>query len=257
LSAEPRPAALAWPAGVGRIEHATIDSTNAEAARLHAAGAGACWIIAGVQTAGRGRRGRAWVSPPGNLHASHLLPWRGPAGQAALFSFAAALALREALAGCGVPPAALAFKWPNDLLLHDGKVAGILIETSGPGGAVDHLVIGIGVNLVAAPDPAAVEPGALPPVSLLAGTGVAIAPARLLDRLAPAFAGWSARLAAEGFAPLRAAWLAHAARLGQTIRARTGAETVIGRFETLDGAGALILATATGRRAIAAADVFF
>ncbi|MFN6976931.1 MAG: biotin--[acetyl-CoA-carboxylase] ligase [Gemmobacter sp.] len=246
-----------WPAGVGRVLLPEVDSTNAEAARRAAEGAGPTWILAGFQTDGRGRRGRAWVSPRGNFHATLLDRPTGPPDRVALLSFAAALALREALATLTGSGAALTLKWPNDVLLNGGKVAGILLESSGAGGRIEHLCIGIGVNLIAAPDAGDLEPGALRPVSLLAETGLRIEPARLLDHLAPAFAYWSGRLAAGGLAPLRAAWLDHAARLGETVRARTGTETVSGTFETLDDAGALILRTAQGWRAIPAADVFF
>ena len=247
-----------WPEGYGRRVLAEVDSTNALAGRIAAGGsAGPEWILAGFQTGGRGRRGRAWVSPRGNFHATLLLYPEAAPGMAALRSFVAAVALREALADLTGLPGQLALKWPNDLLLNGGKVAGILLESSGSGRGVAHLAVGIGVNLIAAPDPGSVEPGALRPVSVLAETGHRIAPEVLLDRLAPAFAAWEARLATEGFAPLRSAWLAHAARLGQEIRARAGAREVTGRFETIDAAGALVLATPAGREVIAAADVFF
>lgn len=242
---------------MGRVVLDEVDSTNAEAARRAERGEGPVWILAGFQTQGRGRRGRAWVSPPGNFHATLLDRPAMPPGTAALLSFAAALALADALAALTGAGDRLALKWPNDVLLDGGKVAGILLESAGPVGRVGHLAVGIGVNLIAAPEPAAVEPGAVPPVSVLAATGRRIAPVALLDALAPAYARWSGRLAAEGFAPLRAAWLARAARLGETIRARTGQAEVTGRFETVDEAGALVLETAAGRRAIPAAEVFF
>jgi BirA family biotin operon repressor/biotin-[acetyl-CoA-carboxylase] ligase len=249
LSADP------WPAGVGRVVLAEVDSTNAEAARRAAAGAGPTWILAGFQTVGRGRRGRAWVSPRGNFHATLMDRPAGTPGQVALFSFAAGLALREALAA--LAPGAYAFKWPNDVLLNGGKVAGILLESAGAGGPVEYLAVGMGVNLIAAPDPADLEPGARRPVSVLAETGVRVEPAALLDRLAPAYARWSAQLLAEGFGPLREAWLAHAAGLGAPLTARTGAETLTGIFETIDGTGALVLLTPDGRRSIPAGDVYF
>ncbi len=236
---------------------AEVDSTNAEAARLAAAGAPPTWLLAGFQTGGRGRRGRAWVSPRGNFHATCLLYPPGRPGDVALLSFAAALALHQALAEITGLPAAFALKWPNDVLLNGGKLAGILLESAGSGMGVSHLAVGIGVNLIAAPDPALVEPGALRPVTLLAETGLRIAPEALLDRLAPAFAGWAALYATEGFAPLRQAWLERAARLGETVTARTLAETVTGTFADLDAGGALILSTPQGRRAIPAADVYF
>lgn len=246
-----------WPQGVGRVVLAAVDSTNAEAARRAAAGQGACWILAGEQTGGRGRRGRAWASPPGNFHATLLVRPAGGAAAAALMSFVAALALREALAEVAGTAAPFALKWPNDVLCNGGKLAGILLESAGAGAGLAHLAVGIGVNLIAAPDPAVLEPGALRPVTLLAETGVRVAPARLLDALAPAVARWQARLDREGFAPVRAEWLRHAARLGETIRARTAGEVREGVFEGLDEGGALILRGPRGREAIPAAEVFF
>ncbi len=122
---------------------------------------------------------------------------------------------------------------------------------------MQHLAIGIGVNLIAAPDPAQVEPGAVPPVTLLAETGLRVTPEAFLDALAPAYARWETTFTTQGFAPLRAAWLAHAARLGQPIRARTGTDTREGIFDTIDDTGALILRQSHGPVAIPAAEVFF
>lgn len=251
-----------WPAGVGRLVLTETDSTNAEAARRAADGGGPLWILARRQTAARGRRGRAWIGPEGNFAATLMMRPAGDAGLAALRSFAAALALAEALEALtganldGAAPA-IALKWPNDVLLNGGKVAGILLESAGAGGAVGHLAIGFGVNLIAAPPPEAVEPGALSPVSVLAETGVRVAPEALLAHLAPAFARLEDQFNRAGFGPIRTAWLARAARLGQAVTARMMAETVTGRFETLAEDGALVLVTAQGRRAIPAAEVFF
>jgi BirA family biotin operon repressor/biotin-[acetyl-CoA-carboxylase] ligase len=257
LSAD-RPGALpAWPEGVARHVLAEVDSTNSEAARLAPRLTQPTWILARRQTAARGRRGRAWVSPEGNFHATLVMRPAGDPAAAAQRSFVAALALAEALGQAVGPGATLGLKWPNDVLLNGGKVAGILLESAGQGGAVSHLAIGIGVNLVAAPPADAVEPGATAPVSILGETGVRLLPEALLDFLGPAFARWERQLATFGFAPVRTAWLARAARLGQRITARTMAETVEGTFETIDEAGALVLATAAGRRAIPAADVYF
>lgn len=175
----------------------------------------------------------------------------------ALRSFAAALALREAFVVVTGLEAAFSLKWPNDVLLNGGKVAGILLESSGAGPGVQHLAIGIGVNLIAAPDPAQVEVGAVTPVSLLGETGVRVAPETFLAALAPAYARREAVFVSQGFAPLRKEWLAHAARLGEVIRARTGTETREGIFETIDESGALILRQSRGSVAIPAAEVFF
>ncbi|WP_413868850.1 biotin--[acetyl-CoA-carboxylase] ligase, partial [Albidovulum sp.] len=176
---------------------------------------------------------------------------------AAQRSFVAALALADALGAAVGPAARLSLQGPNDVLLNGGKVAGILLESAGRGAGVSHLAVGIGVNLIAAPPAAAVEPGAARPVSVMGETGVRLAPEALLDLLAPAFARWDAQLSTWGFAPLRTAWLARAARLGQPITARTMTETIEGRFETIDEAGALVLRTAAGPRAIPAADIYF
>ncbi|MFN3282101.1 MAG: biotin--[acetyl-CoA-carboxylase] ligase [Tabrizicola sp.] len=243
--------------GAGRIVLPEIDSTNAEGFRRAASLTGPTWILAGVQTAGRGRRARPWVSPRGNFYATLVLKPGEPPETVALRSFAAALALRDALVALTGLSASFALKWPNDVLCNGGKLAGILLESHGLGGPDPVLCIGIGVNLIAAPNAALVEPGALPPVSLMQETGLRIAPETLLDALAPAYARREATFSAEGFEPLRVEWLSHAARLGKTIRARTGSETREGRFETIDPAGNLILRMAQGQIAIPAAEVFF
>jgi BirA family transcriptional regulator, biotin operon repressor / biotin---[acetyl-CoA-carboxylase] ligase len=243
-----------WPDGVGRVVLDSVTSTNAVAAGM---APGPAWVLGLEQTAGRGRRARAWASPRGNFHASLVMAPTGPASQVALRSFTAALALREALATVTGGPEGLALKWPNDVLCNGGKVAGILLESVSSGAGVAHLVIGIGVNLIAAPDMSVIEPGAVRPVTLLGETGKRVTPEAFLDALAPAYAAWEATLCEAGFAPLRAAWLAHATHLGQPIRARTGTATHHGTFEDVDATGALVLMTAEGRQVIAAAEVFF
>ena len=243
--------------GAGRIVLPEIDSTNAEGFRRAATLAGPTWILAGLQTAGRGRRARPWTSPPGNFHGTLVLKPTEPPETVALRSFAAALALRDALVQVTGLDRSFTLKWPNDVLCNGGKLAGILLESQGLNGPDPVLCIGIGVNLIAAPDPAQVEPGAVPPVSLLQETGLRITPEAFLDALAPAYVAWEAAFQTEGFAPLRAAWLAHAARLGETIRARTGKGSREGVFEGIDAQGNLILRAPQGKLAIPAAEVFF
>ncbi len=242
-----------WPAGYGRRVLADVDSTNAEAARIAAGLAGPEWILALRQTRGRGRRGRDWHDPPGNFAATLVLCSDEAPERLALRSFVASLALYDALVALGGRAEGLALKWPNDLLLNGGKLAGILLETLGPG----RLAIGIGVNLRETPGADAVEQGAFPPVSLASATGVAVSPEDFLAVLAPAYAARESRFAAFGFAPIREAWLGRAARLGDTITARTGKAETTGVFETVDEAGRLVLSTPRGRQAISAAEVFF
>ena len=215
------------------------------------------WILAHSQTAARGRRGRAWANPPGNFAATLVMHPTEPPETVAQRSFVAALALFDTLVGLTGRAEAFALKWPNDVLLNGGKVAGILLESIGSGQGVRHLAIGIGVNLAHAPSPDQVEPGALRPVALADETGVTVDPETCLAMLAPAYATWEQRFVTYGFAPIRQAWLARAARLGQPITARTPSETLAGTFETVDASGALVLKTATGRRAIPAAEVHF
>jgi len=249
---------VSWPAGVGREIRESLDSTNAEALRRAAGGeAGPLWILARRQTAGRGRRGRAWAAPEGAFAATLLMRPGGSPAEAALRSFSAALALHDACAAATGRPERFALKWPNDVLLDGRKLAGILLETGGPAGAAAALAIGIGVNLAAVPDPANLDPQALAPTSLADAFGAAPDAETFLDLLAPAFAHWEARLVAEGFAPLRAAWLARAARLGEEVVARLPGRSVAGRFETIDPTGALVLATPQGRVVLPAAEIHF
>lgn len=233
------------------------DSTNDEAARRFPTIAGPTWIMALNQTAARGRRGRVWVNPAGNFAATLVLPRKGRADQAAQHSFGAALALFDAFVAATGRVAPFTLKWPNDVLLNGGKVAGILLESIRHGHDFAGLSIGVGVNLTHSPDADLIDAEALRPVALATETGAVVTPQEFLDLLAPAFARHAACMDQYGFAPIRKAWLARAARLGQTITARTGTDSVSGIFETVDETGQLILQTPTGRRVIAAADVFF
>jgi BirA family biotin operon repressor/biotin-[acetyl-CoA-carboxylase] ligase len=241
-----------WPDGVQKRFYETLDSTMAEAARCADELTGPTWFHALEQTAGRGRRGRNWVQPTGNFSATLIWRPEGPIETRALRSFVASLALRDTFVAATGREGDLALKWPNDVLLNGGKVAGILLESIG-----DHLAIGFGVNLVAAPHAQDVEPGAVRPVSLSSATGMTLDPVDFLNLLAPAFARWEQQFTTYGFAGIRQEWLTHAARLGEVITARTGNSETLGTFETVDEQGALVLKAADGRHHIAAADVFF
>jgi len=181
-----------------------------------------------------------------------MRPDGGPE-RAALRSFIASLALYEAIVTVTGRATGLALKWPNDALLNGGKLAGILLESSSTGA----LSIGIGVNLLNAPDATQVEEGAVSPVSLLSETGANVTPEDFLNALAPAFARFETQFNAYGFAPIRTAWLDRAARLGQVIVARMGTSEHTGTFETVDDSGALILRTNEGLRVIPAGEVHF
>lgn len=247
-----------WPVDYGRRVLAQVDSTNAEAARIAPQLAGPEWILGLTQTAGRGRRGRDWVSDRGNFAATLVVrPTEAP-DVMALRSFVASLALFDAFVDVSGRPQAFSLKWPNDVLLNGAKVAGILLESAGmAGGVVSHLSIGIGVNLAQVPDAAKLEEGAMAPVSLASDLGVSVDPETFLDHLAPAYARWETQFVTYGFEPIRTAWLQRAARLGEVITARTMRETYVGTFETVDNAGNLVLKTAQGSVAIPAADIFF
>ncbi len=232
---------------------AELDSTNEEAKRQAASGAPAGTLIwAQAQQAGRGRRGRSWVSVPGNLYLSLLLRPERPAGAAAQLGFAAALAVGEALLPLLPRVVDLAYKWPNDVLVADRKISGILLESqAAEAGRVDWLVVGIGVNVVSFP-----EDSEYPATSLAAAGAAPVALEALLEAVARAFHFWYERWLAEGFAPLRAAWLARARGLGQPIRVRLPQGDSEGRFAGLDEEGALLLDTGTLLRRITAGDVF-
>lgn len=246
-----------WPDGVARHILPRSDSTNAEALRMAPNLSGPTWIMTRDQTAGRGRRGRGWSMPPGNFAATLLLRPPGGVADAARLSFVAALALYDALRDAAGPSPRLAIKWPNDVLLNGGKIAGILLESGGSGGRVDALAVGIGVNLAAAPPADALEPGAMPAVSLTGETGLTVPPDDFLVLLARAFDRWLRQMDQYGFAPIRTAWLARAAHLGSTITARTARTETTGTFEAIDDSGALVLLTAQGRQTIPAADIYF
>ncbi|RYG90653.1 biotin--[acetyl-CoA-carboxylase] ligase [Loktanella sp. IMCC34160] len=243
-----------WPEGYDRLILDEVDSTMAEAARRVGLLDRPTWIMARRQTAGKGRQGRPWSDPPGNLAATLIFRPEATPAEAARRSFLAANALLESLA-IYTDRGGLAQKWPNDVLLNGGKVAGILLESSSGGPFVNWLSIGVGVNL--RHPPAAVRNATFRPVSLLDEGGEPVAPEVFLTTLASAYATQERKLSQFGFGRIRADWLRNAARLGEEITARTPREEVTGLFDTVDEDGNLVLITATGPRRIAAADVYF
>lgn len=248
---------IGWPEGYGKRVLRSVDSTLSEAARIAPTLSGPEWILALDQTAARGRRGRAWSMSAGNFAATLILPVTEPLATAALRSFVASLALRDAFVAVSGHENAFALKWPNDVLLRGGKVAGILLESASAGSALSHLSIGIGVNLAAAPAESDVETGAVPPVSFRSALNVSVTPEAFLDALASSYARYETQFVTYGFAPIRTAWMANAARLGDVITARTAREEWVGTFREVDETGQLVLETSQGIRTIPAADVYF
>lgn len=235
-----------------------IDSTNEEARRLGEAGTeGPVWIVARRQTAGRGRRGRAWESPTGNFMGTLLLTPRCGPREAGELSFVAALGVHEAVESLLPPPlrGALRLKWPNDLLHDRAKLAGILLESSGVAGAeVAWVAIGMGINLATHPE------GLEYKATSLAAIGAGpVTPDEALAALDISFTRWLAVWRGQnGFAAIREAWLKRAEGLGGPVIVRLSDETIEGTFEGLAPDGALQLRLSGGElRLISAGDVFF
>jgi BirA family biotin operon repressor/biotin-[acetyl-CoA-carboxylase] ligase len=235
------------------IGYDRLGSTNDEAKRLAEAGAPAWTVIsARTQSAGRGRRGKVWQSPPGNLYSSVILRPTGTAAASAQLGFAAALAVGEALAPRLPPGCDLRYKWPNDVLADGAKIAGILLESAATSeGSVAWLVAGIGINVASHP-----LDTPYPATSLAAlGAGM-VAPEVLLRDVAESLRLWVEHWEREGFEPVRRAWLERALGLGGMLGVRLPRESLTGRFVDLDRDGTLLLETETGPRRIAAGEIF-
>ena len=241
------------PRGYRLVFRDTIGSTNDEAKRIARNGAPMGTVVWALeQTAGRGRRGRVWVSPRGNLYASLILRPDCLVDRAAQLGFVAALAIGGALRAILPTVERLAYKWPNDVLIRGRKLAGVLLELETTAEKADFVVLGVGVNLGASPIDTEY------PATSVAGEGLgAIPPELMLENFAVHFQFWEARWRREGFAPVRAAWLAAAATSrGEPIRVRLDSTILQGRFLDLDESGALLLDSAGEHRYIAAGEVF-
>lgn len=232
------------PDGWTLITLESVGSTNDEATTLADSGAAEGTVVwAREQLGGRGRRGRVWASPVGNLYTSTVVRPSCSAARATELGFVAGLAVADIVTG----GRDVRLKWPNDVLVDGGKVAGILLESAvGQDGQVAHVVAGIGVNIGFAPQlPEMRYPGAA-----LGGT-VEVALERLTGALARRLAEWRR----GGFAPIRAAWLGKAGPLGLEVDVKLGEELVRGRFAGLDLDGGLLLETASGPRKIVSGEI--
>jgi BirA family biotin operon repressor/biotin-[acetyl-CoA-carboxylase] ligase len=232
-----------------------VGSTNSAAMeRARIGERGPMWFVTTEQTAGRGRRQRPWIAPRGNLASSVLETIDLSPATAATLGFAAGLALEAALRAV-TGPAAIGFslKWPNDVMTGEGKLSGILLEAEAlPGGSL-AVVVGMGTNVVAAPERTPV------PATSLAALGLEISAEQLFASLSDSWTEcrgiWDN---GRGFGEIRRRWLALAAGLGQPVSVHTGHTTVSGIFDTIDDTGCMIVRTSTGDRIpISAGDVHF
>jgi BirA family biotin operon repressor/biotin-[acetyl-CoA-carboxylase] ligase len=241
----------------------SVGSTNAEAMSAARAGEGGPkWFVTSEQTAGRGRRNRPWIAPRGNLASSVLEMMDVSPSSAATLGFAAGLALESALKTISVETSLrsagsehmqFSLKWPNDVLAGQHKLAGILLEAEAMADKRLAVVVGIGTNVVAAPE------GTPTPATSLAALGVHIDAEGLFAVLSDAWAEfrgiWDE---GRGFGEIRRLWLERATGLGQPVSIQAGAATVAGIFDTIDAAGCMIVRTPEGKRVpISAGDVYF
>ena len=237
--------------GSWRVERwARLSSTNDEARRRALDGdAGRLWIVADAQDAGRGRRGRVWESPAGNLYASALLLDPCPTERAAEIGFVAGVAVQRAVADLGAGEARL--KWPNDLVADGAKLAGLLCEGITTPQRRFAVSVGVGVNVASSP-----EGLAYPTTSLTRLTGRSVQASELRSRLALRFEEaltlWARGV---GFAALREAWLAKAAGIGGPIRVDDGRQTREGIFAGVDGHGRLMLERGGSVEIVESADL--
>lgn len=230
------------------IHHiATTVSTNTGMAALARDGAPeGSWLRADAQTGGRGRQGRVWVSPPGNLYASTLVRRMAGDPPAPSLALVAAVALDELLQGW-LGTERLMIKWPNDLLADGAKISGILLE-----GVGDAVIVGIGANL--AHFPADIDR----PATSLAGLGLSPPdPADFVAELAASFAGWLARWRGEGLGVVLARWQRRAHPPGTALRVQAPEGMLEGLYDGLEADGALRLKAAGGRvHVVHAGDIF-
>jgi BirA family biotin operon repressor/biotin-[acetyl-CoA-carboxylase] ligase len=232
-----------------------IGSTNSEAMTQARAGERRpMWFVTTEQTAGRGRRRREWIAPQGNLAASVLETINVPPATAATLGFAAGLALVTALNDvAGDTAVRFSLKWPNDVLAGDAKLSGILLEAETLPDRRLAVVVGMGTNVIAAPD------GTPTPATSLAALGLKTDAEQLFTALSDSWTEcrriWDA---GRGFGEIRRRWLALAAGLGQPVAVHNGNTIVSGIFDTIDDTGCMIIRTPTGDTIpISAGDVHF
>jgi BirA family transcriptional regulator, biotin operon repressor / biotin---[acetyl-CoA-carboxylase] ligase len=220
-----------------KIHHSIIESTNDEAKRLLQLGYPEGTVVwADQQTAGRGRQGRRWISKPGNMFASVIVKPKVSPEIIGQLSFVAGLAAHQALSHYLGNYGTLRLKWPNDVLVNNCKIAGILIETDFAGSALNGVVIGVGINLVNAP-----ERVAFPAIALCELMDRCILPSDMLDQFLIEFAQVYELWLTQKFPPIRDRWMSHAHGLGDYITVACDGDTTEGYFKDLSPSGELIL----------------
>jgi BirA family biotin operon repressor/biotin-[acetyl-CoA-carboxylase] ligase len=229
------------PPGYRLIARDVVGSTNDEARALIAAGAAQGAVVwAESQTAGRGRQGRDWISPPGNLYCSIILRPKVEPAHLPEIAFVAALSVRDAIAPTMPADVPVEFKWPNDVLAAGRKVSGILVEAERlPDEARTALIVGVGVNIVSAPREASY------PATCMSALTRAPRVSRLLSSLVASLDRRVELWTRNGFAAIRQEWMDHAYGVGGSVTASSG---VSGTFTGLDETGAIIIATKDGEQ---------
>jgi BirA family biotin operon repressor/biotin-[acetyl-CoA-carboxylase] ligase len=239
--------------GSQRIDLATCGSTNDEAARLARAGARhGTIVVADTQTAGRGREGRAWASPPGaGLYLSAVVRPPLPLAMVPAMTLAIGIGLCDAIRSFG---ADAVLKWPNDALVGGRKLAGVLVEAHSQGTRLDAVVIGIGVNLNGAAAGLNGAAAGLPPdiasraITLEEAAGRPVDREAFLEAVLIGVERWVDRYVASGLAVVIPAW--HE-RMAQHLVARAALSEdgapLVGEVAGLDGDGALLLRDGAGQ----------
>ena len=248
-----------WPPGIGCLEYSVLDSTNAEGKRIAFKNNEETWILAHRQIDGRGSRGRIWLTGDGNFTASFLTYPCGTLKQFAHRTFTTSLALFDCLVYAGVPPNCLTLKWPNDVLLDNKKLSGILLETSpDPLSKRFALIIGIGINLFSHPELSIGQKESHPPTCLKAiledNTPSALT---ILTYLANSLQNWEKKYKTYGFPYVKDAWLALTYSFGSKVEIHIRGKKRKGYFQGISDSGSFILRENNNISELSIGDVFF
>ena len=248
-----------WPPGIGCLEYSVLDSTNAEGKRIAFKNNEETWILAHRQIDGRGSRGRIWLTGDGNFTASFLSYPCGTLKQLAHRTFTTSLALFDCLVHAGVPPNCLTLKWPNDVLLDNKKLSGILLETSpDPLSKRFALIIGIGINLFSHPELTIGQKENHPPTCLKSvledNTPSALT---MLTYLANSLQYWEKKYKVNGFQYVKDAWLALTYSLWSKVEIHIRGKKRKGYFQGINDSGSFILKENNSISELSIGDVFF